>query len=275
MKRIIIVMLFCFCLFFYGVALAEQQLAILKYNDIEKGMSYNDVLTILRDKGFAFEEKEFETSKSIIIRNDHYKIGIGIKDDKVSALFFTKLGEKTSNLDLFDKGWSFKIDDIISLLEEENAEYDYNPENMYYSDRNGIKIWLEYPIPVQPLNFNGYMDGIPVRYYLTFDQDGSLLKNVIRDIHTGDENIESNYLVILSYMVEHAGIPEGIKTEDEKTFSIEDGGAILSDSCHWKYHDSWYEMIIETMIEQASEDDEPFKGDFYKSVSLIVTPYVE
>lgn len=263
MKRFIVALFTFLCLFSNAIALT--------YDDIQKGMSYQEVLAALKE--FEVEEKEFETSKSIIVKNKDYDIGIGFKKEvnKASAIYFTKYGKKTSSIDLFVPDWSLEMDDVMDVLEAENAEYKFHPSETRFAIRNGERVKLEQPETIYTVRCYGYMDYIPVEYYLTFDSSGKLAKVDIGPTGIKEENKESNYLILLTYLGELLGAPAEAKTDDYTSFSSEDGGAILDDVCYWEYKGSQYKITIETLVEQDSNDDDLFKADFYKTVSLIVT----
>ncbi len=85
-------------------------------------------------------------------------------------------------------------------------------------------------------------------------------------------NKESNYLIMMAYLGNKLGVPIESETDDSIEFSSGDGSVILEDTCYWESTNSKYEMIIESSIEQDGENDELYKGVYYKSVSLIITP---
>ncbi len=262
-----IVALLCLFLCFSGRAHA------FKYNDIHDSMSYEEIMTILT--GLEIEEKAFETSTSYTAKNEDYNIKFYINEDGVHIFNFQQLGNKTSSLDLFVPDWSLEIDDIMMVLEEEKVEYHYRPRETRYVTRNGKRTLLEQPEVVHYVSCYGYLDFIPVEYNLTFNQLGSLIEVDIGPSGITGENEKSNYLIILAYLGDTLGIPIEAETDDSTEFLSEDGGAILEDTCYWKHKNSNYKMVIETLIEGVSEDDEPYKGEFYQNVSLIITPIDE
>lgn len=266
MRKAIIALL-CVFLCFSGSAHA------LKYNDIRDGMSYQEIMAVLN--GLEIEEKVFETSTSYTAKNKDYNIRFYIKEDGVHIFDFAQVGNKTSSLELFVPDWSLEIDDIMDVLEEEKVEYHYRPRETRYATLNGKRTKLEQPETIHIVNCYGFMDFIPVEYNLTFNQEGKLTEIEIGPSGIKEENEESNYLVIMSYLGNAFGMPEKAETDDSTTFLSEDGGASLEDTCFWENKDSKYTMVIETLIERESAEDEPYEGVFYKNVSLIITPIDE
>ena len=245
----------------------------LEYNDVKYQMGYQDVLNVL--DGLSIDQKVSENSKSISIKNNEYIIYYRFSEDKVSAIRFQKLGNTTSSLNLFDPDWSLEIDDIIDLLENENAEYSYQLRVSNYTFINGKRVKLDSPEPVYTVRCYGFLDDYPAEYDLTFNVNGELVKIELGPSGIKEENSKSNYLILLAYLGEVFGPPMEAKTQDWKRFLSEDGGSILEDTCYWEHNGLRYTIVIETLIEQDSEEDEPFKGDFYKNVNLIISEIEE
>lgn len=261
MRRVFVIII-CILLFLMCNAYA------LEYDDIKLGMNYKEVKDALR--GYELQE----SSKSITLKNNEYKVSVGFSDGVVNLLRFEKMGEKTSSIELFDSPWYTDLYEIIDTLEEEKAYYQYRPRETKNTTQNGKRIRLEQPVLNHIVHCYGFLDYIPVEYSLTFNQEEELTGISISPSDLKEEKDESNYFILLSYMVKKHGFPEEAKVDDHTSFSNEDGSASLYDSCYWDYQDTKYELTIETTYEK-SLDDETISGDLYKYVSLNISQIYE
>ena len=250
MKRISAVVI-CILLSLLGNAYA------LNYNDIKMDMSYQEVVPLLSE--FELEEKAYESSdsKSITAKKPDTTLYIGFKDNRVSSYSYYKQGKEMTSLDFFEVDWSLTIDDVILMLEKEQGKYEYGTNELY--DKSGYNY---------SFGFNGYLDYIPVEYFMRFNQEGNLTEIIITASMYFQE---SDYLTILAYMGNRFGKPENVETDEVTTFSDDDKAVEVVDTCNWISNNSIYNVIISTSIDK-DDVDEIVYGMINNSISIIIEP---